>query len=144
MWMLDGKHISLFAPQERAKSVSCFHFVKWGILGIRMVYGFGPDWVDGRSIACLEWVCKRGFAQESLGEPSNFQVVASGHNINGYTDNKAFIHKSFGLLTHNPSWVPTVVLVFKHEGCALVMRLDFLSFLYSWGRPWNQIQVGEP
>jgi hypothetical protein len=31
--------------------VSCFHFAKRGILGIKTVHGFGPDWVDGRGIA---------------------------------------------------------------------------------------------
>ncbi len=58
--------------------MSYFHCVKLFILGIGTVHGFGPDWVDGRSIACLEWDLQRGFAQEPLGEPSNFQVVASG------------------------------------------------------------------
>jgi hypothetical protein len=36
-------------PHEH-KSVSYFNCVKWSI--------FGPDWVDGRSIAWLEWVTK--------------------------------------------------------------------------------------
>ncbi len=51
------KYNSLCTP-TRAKSVSYFHCVKRGILGIGMVHGFGPDWVDGRSIAWLEWVRK--------------------------------------------------------------------------------------
>ncbi len=50
--MPNGNILSLRTP-KRAKSVSCLHFVKRGILGIRMVLGFMLDWVDGRSIACL-------------------------------------------------------------------------------------------
>ncbi len=40
--------------------------------------GFELYWVGVRSIACLEVGPRRGFARESLGELSNFQVVASG------------------------------------------------------------------
>ncbi len=68
----------LFTHPKRAKSVSCFHCVKRGILGIGTVHGFGPDRVDGRSICLIGVSSQRGFAQEPLGEPSNFQVVESG------------------------------------------------------------------
>jgi hypothetical protein len=37
-------------PHE-GKSVSYFCFVKRGILGVGTAHRFGPDWVDGRSIA---------------------------------------------------------------------------------------------
>ncbi len=57
--------------------MSYFHFVKRGILGIRMFHGFTLDWVQVGSIACLEVGPQRGFARETLGEPSNFQVVAN-------------------------------------------------------------------
>ncbi len=58
--------------------MSCFHFVKRSILGIRTVHGFTLDWVEVRSIACLEVGWQRGFARETLGGSSNFQVVANG------------------------------------------------------------------
>jgi hypothetical protein len=43
--------LKLLHTPKRAKSVSCFHCVKRGILGVGTVHGFGPDWVDGRSFA---------------------------------------------------------------------------------------------
>jgi hypothetical protein len=56
LMVFDLSHVSeelinsLRTPM-RAKSVSYFHCIKRGILGIGTVQGFGPDWIDGRSIA---------------------------------------------------------------------------------------------
>ncbi len=66
-------------PQE-GKFVSCFHFVKRGILGIRMVHGFGPDWGDQEEDRSIGESLQRGSAQETLGEPSTFQLWHLGHN----------------------------------------------------------------
>ncbi len=41
---------------QEGKSVSYFHCVKQGILGVGMAHRFGPDWVDGRSTTWLERV----------------------------------------------------------------------------------------
>ncbi len=56
--------------------------------------GFGPCWVDGKSIACLEVGPQRGFAQETLGEPSTFKLWQTGHN------SKAECFLQFSLLPH--------------------------------------------
>ncbi len=58
----------------------CFHSVKWGILGIRMVHGFGPDWGDlgeDRLIGeeSAEWPCTG-----DLGRTVNFRLWQLGHN----------------------------------------------------------------
>jgi hypothetical protein len=60
--------------------MSSFHFVKRGILGIRTVHWFTLDWVQVGSIACLEVGPQRGFARETLGEPSTFKLWQSGRN----------------------------------------------------------------
>ena len=41
--------------------------------------GFGPCWVGGRSIAYLEVGPQWGFARETLGEPSTFELWQTGH-----------------------------------------------------------------
>ncbi len=56
--VMYGPKNKLSCIPKRAKSMTCFHFVKRGILGIRMVHGFMLDWAEVRSIACLERVCK--------------------------------------------------------------------------------------
>ncbi len=60
------------------KSVSYFHCVKRGILGIGTVHGFGPDWVDGRNIAWLEWVHKGVLNGSPWENRLNFKAVAHG------------------------------------------------------------------
>ncbi len=77
LWLNCCPDNSLRNPM-RAKSVSYFHCVKQGILGIGTVQGFGTDWVDGRSIAWLEWVPKgvlHGSPWECYGSPVRFFIV---------------------------------------------------------------------
>jgi hypothetical protein len=60
--------------------VSYFHCVKWGILGVRTVHGFGSDWGDLEEFRLIGESPQRGSAQETLGEPSNFKLWHLGHN----------------------------------------------------------------
>ncbi len=78
-WCLDLWINSLCTP-KRAKSVSCFHFVKRDILGIGTVHGFGPDWVDGRGMACLEWVRKGDLHGSPWENRLTFKLWHPGHN----------------------------------------------------------------
>ncbi len=66
-WLMRSrteKYLSLHAPM-RPKPVSYFHCVKQGILGIGTVHGFGPDWVNGRSVVWSEFA--KGFCTGVLG-----------------------------------------------------------------------------
>jgi hypothetical protein len=49
--MYKVPNTSLSSHPHEGKSVSYFHCVKRGILGVGTVHRFGPDWVDGRSIS---------------------------------------------------------------------------------------------
>ncbi len=60
--------------------MSCFHCVKRGILGVRMVHGFGSDWGDLEEDRLIGESPQRGFARETLGELSTFKLCHLGHN----------------------------------------------------------------
>ncbi len=60
----------------------CFHLSNWafGDKNGSWVLSF-IGLVEGSSIACLEVGLQRGFARETLGEPSTFELWQTGHNI---------------------------------------------------------------
>jgi hypothetical protein len=80
LWLLSmlGSMNKLSSHPHEGKSVSCFHCVERGILGI----GNGSrvwTWLGWWKEHCLIGVSlQRGFAKEPLVEPLNFWVVASG------------------------------------------------------------------
>ncbi len=77
LWLMTAalaSHPSLLtSPIKESKSMSCFQLSNGAFWNMFM--GFGPCWVDGRSIACLEWV-RKGVLQGSPGE--NRQLSGCG------------------------------------------------------------------
>ena len=60
--------------------MSYFQCVKRGILGVRTVHGFGSDWGDLEEDRLIGESQQRGYARETLGEPSTFKLWHLGHN----------------------------------------------------------------
>ncbi len=93
LWLMAtvvSSHTLFFAPPIKGwKICVLFSFFKQGILGIRTVHGFKLDWVDGRSIACLEWVCQ-GVLHGSPWE--NRQLSSCGIRVTTILDVDALIH----------------------------------------------------
>ncbi len=60
--------------------MSYFHCVKWGILGVRTVHGFGSDWGDLGEDRLIGESLQRGSAWETLGEPPTSELRHLGYN----------------------------------------------------------------
>ncbi len=60
--------------------MSYFHCVNRGILGERIVHGFGSDWGDLEEDRLIGESQQRGSARETFGEPSTFKLWHLGYN----------------------------------------------------------------
>ncbi len=78
--MFDGKIEISLHPHE-GKILVLFSLCQTGHFGNRNgSWVFGPDWIDGRSIACLDWVCKGVLHWSPWENRLTFKLWHPGHN----------------------------------------------------------------